>query len=129
MTDEWTAPDFGLKAALGFALENREGHSIAVLEISDVHLNPNGVVHGAVPFTMMDTAMGGAVMNTIDDGRRCATIEMQTRYHRPVAAGTLTATAEVVTAGRRVVHLRAETRDSDDRLVASATASFAIFEP
>lgn len=129
MTDEWTAPEFGLKAALGFALENREGHSIAVLEISDVHLNPNGVVHGAVPFTMMDTAMGGAVMNTIDDGRRCATIEMQTRYHRPVAAGTLTATAEVVTAGRRVVHLRAETRDSDDRLVASATASFAIFEP
>ncbi len=129
MTDEWTAPEFGLKAALGFALENRDGHSIAVLEISDVHLNPNGVVHGAVPFTMMDTAMGGAVMNTVDDGRRCATIEMQTRYHRPVAAGTLTATAEVVTAGRRVVHLRAETRDSDDRLVASATASFAIFEP
>jgi acyl-CoA thioesterase len=129
MTDEWTAPEFGLKAALGFALENRDGHSIAVLEISDVHLNPNGVVHGAVPFTMMDTAMGGAVMNTIVDGRRCATIEMQTRYHRPVAAGTLTATAEVVTAGRRVVHLRAETRDSDDRLVASATASFAIFEP
>ena len=129
MTDEWIAPEFGLKAALGFALENRDGHSIAVLEISDVHLNPNGVVHGAVPFTMMDTAMGGAVMNTIVDGRRCATIEMQTRYHRPVAAGTLTATAEVVTAGRRVVHLRAETRDSDDRLVASATASFAIFEP
>jgi uncharacterized protein (TIGR00369 family) len=129
MTDEWTAPDFGLKAALGFALENRDGHSIAVLEISGIHLNPNGVVHGAVPVAMMDTTMGDAVMNTIDDGRRCATIEMQTRYHRPVAAGTLTATAEVITAGRRVVHLRAETRDDDDRLVASATASFAIIEP
>ena len=129
MTDEWTAPEFGLKAALGFALENRDGHSIAVLEISGIHLNPNGVVHGAVPVAMMDTTMGDAVMNTIDDDRRCATIEMQTRYHRPVAAGTLTATAEVVTAGRRVVHLRAETRDGDDRLVASATASFAIIEP
>jgi uncharacterized protein (TIGR00369 family) len=129
MTDEWTATEFGLKAALGFALENRDGQSIAVLEISGIHLNPNGVVHGAVPVAMMDTTMGDAVMNTIDDGRRCATIEMQTRYHRPVAAGTLTATAEVITAGRRVVHLRAETRDDDDRLVASATASFAIIEP
>ena len=129
MTDEWAALEFGLKAALGFALENRNGRSIAVLEISGVHLNPNGVVHGAVPFTMMDTAMGGAVMNTIDDGRRCATIEMQTRYHRPVATGTLTATAEVTTAGRRVVHLRAETRDHDGRLVASATAGSAVFEP
>ena len=129
MTDEWTAPEFGLKAALGFALENRDGRSIAVLEISGVHLNPNGVVHGAVPVAMMDTTMGDAVMNTIDDDRRCATIEMQTRYHRPVAAGALTATAEVITAGRRVVHLRAETRDDNDRLVASATASFAIIEP
>ena len=51
MIDEWTAPELGLKAALGFALENRDGRSIPVLEISGVHLNPNGVVHGAVPFT------------------------------------------------------------------------------
>ena len=129
MIDEWTAPELGLKAALGFALENRDGRSIPVLEISGVHLNLNGVVHGAVPFAMMDTAMGGAVMNTIDDDRRCATIEMQARYHRPVATGTLTATAEVITAGRRVVHLQAETRDDDDRLVASATASFSVFKP
>lgn len=100
-----------------------------MLEISPIHLNPNGVVHDAVPFTMMDTAMGGAVVNTIDDGCRCATIEMQTRDHRPVAAGTLTATAEIITARRQAVHLRAETRDHDDRLVASATASFAVFEP
>ncbi len=129
MTGEWTAPEFGLKAALGFALANRDGQSTVVLEILAGHLNPNGVVHGAVPFTMMDTATGGAVMNTIDRSRRCATIEMQTRYHRPVATGTLTATAEMITAGRRVVHLHAETCDRDDRLVARATAGFAVFEP
>ena len=128
MTDEWTAPEFDVKAALGFALENRDSRSTAVLEISGVHLNPNGVVHGAVPFTMMDTAIGGAIVITTDNDRRFATIEMQTRYHRLVATGTLTATAEVITAGRRVVHLRAGTRDDDDRLVASAAASFAVFE-
>lgn len=128
MSDEWDAPEFGLKRALGFTLDNRDGVSIAVLELAELHMNPHGTVHGAVPFTLMDTAMGGAVMSTIDDGRLCATIEMQTRFHRPIAAGTLTATAEVVTAGRRVVHLRAETRDQDDRLIASATASFAVFD-
>ena len=129
MADEPTAPDFGLKTALGFSLENRDGTATAVLELADIHLNPHGTVHGAVPFTMMDTAMGGAVMSTIAEGRLCATIEMQTRYHRPVATGTLTATASIITAGRRVVHLAAETRDQDDRLIASATASFAVFEP
>ena len=128
MSNDWISPDFGLKSALGFTLETRDGASVAVLELSDIHLNPNGTVHGAVPFTLMDTAMGSAVMSTIVDGRRCATIEMQTRYHRPIAAGTLTATAEIITAGRRVMHLRAETCDDDDRLIASATASFAVFE-
>ncbi len=77
MTDEWTAPEFGLKAALGFALENRDGRSIAVLEISGVHLNPNGVVHGAVPFTMMDTAMGGAGMHASEEGGRYAAMVME----------------------------------------------------
>ncbi|MEL0138788.1 MAG: hypothetical protein VW800_00305, partial [Acidimicrobiaceae bacterium] len=57
MTDEWTAPEFGLKAALGFALENRDGQSIAVLEISGIHLNPNGVVHGAVPVPLTDATI------------------------------------------------------------------------
>lgn len=128
MSQRETAPEFGLKTALGFDLEKRDGAMVATLEIDTMHLNPHGVVHGAVPFTMMDTAMGGAVMSTVDDGQLCATIEMQTRYHRPVTTGTLTATASIITAGRRVVHLRAETIDQDGRLVASATASFAVFE-
>ena len=123
-----TSPTFGLQEMLGFTIESIDGEATATLTIDDVHLNPHGAVHGAVPFTLMDTAMGGAVMSTIDDGRLCATIEMQTRFHRPVAAGTLRATARVTTAGRRIVHLAAETRDDDDRLVASATASFAVFE-
>ena len=122
------SPDFGLKQALDFTIESIDGESVASLQIADVHLNPHGTVHGAVPFTLMDTAMGGAVMSTIDDGRLCATIEMQTRFHRPVASGGLRATAKIITAGRRVIHLSAETRDDDDRLIASATASFAVFD-
>ena len=115
---------------LGVVLAEREPGFVRLeITVAEWHLRTRGIAHGGVIASLMDTAMGGAVMNTIDDGRRCATIEMQTRYHRPVATGTLTATAEVITAGRRVVHLRAETRDDDDRLVASATASFAIFEP
>jgi len=123
-----TSSSFELQEVLGFTIERIDGESVATLTIDTVHLNPHGVVHGAVPFALMDTAMGSAVMSTIDDGRLCATIEMQTRFHRPIMAGTLRATARVTTAGRRIVHLTAETRDDDDRLIASATASFALFE-
>ncbi len=92
-------------------------------------MNPNGVSHGAVPFTLMDTAMGAAVMSVLDDGQFCATIEMHTRFLRGVSSGTLTATATVLNAGRRIVHLEARTVDDRDRLVASATSSFAVIEP
>lgn len=122
-------PGFGLQELIGFTLESVEGRSVAHVEVAEHHLNPHGIVHGAIPFTLMDTAMGGAVMSTLDDGRQCATIEMQTRYHRPASGGTLTATAKVTSGGRRIVHLAAETRDHEQRLVASATASFAVFQP
>jgi len=89
-------------------------------------MNPNSIAHGAVPFTLMDTAMGAAVMSVLDDGCLCATIEMHTRFHRAGRAGRLTAEATVVSPGRQIVHLEARTVDATGRLVASATASFAV---
>ncbi len=120
---------FPLQEHLGFEIERGEGSATATLDLGDRHMNPNGVSHGAVPFTLMDTAMGAAVMSVLDDGQFCATIEMHTRFLRGVSSGTLTATATVLNAGRRIVHLEARTVDDRDRLVASATSSFAVIEP
>ncbi|MDH3754888.1 MAG: PaaI family thioesterase [Acidimicrobiia bacterium] len=122
-------PMFPLREYLGFSVEPGEGSAWARLELAAHHHNPNGVAHGAVPFALMDTAMGAAVMSVIDDGQLCATIEIHTRFHRPVSDGTLTAEATVLTSGRRVIHLEARTHDSEDRLVASATGSFAVIDP
>lgn len=119
-------PLFPLQGFLGFAIEHRDGAAAAVVDLDERHLNPNGVVHGAVSFALMDTAMGGAVMSVVAEGQYCATIEMQTRFHKPVHAGRLTATASVLNAGRKVVHLEARTTDDSGRLIASATASFAV---
>jgi acyl-CoA thioesterase len=120
---------FPLEEFLGFTIEHREGRAVATLELDERHMNPNAVAHGAVAFTLMDTAMGGAVMSVIPDGSFCATIEFHTRFHRGATGGTLSAEAEVITAGRRVVHLEAKTVDGDGRLIASATASFAVIQP
>lgn len=92
-------------------------------------MNPNDIAHGAVTFTMMDTAMGAAVMSVLDEGSLCATIEIQTRFHRAATTGSLRAEATVLHAGRRIVHLEAKTFDSSDRLIASATGSFAVLAP
>ena len=120
---------FPLGEFLGLIIHQGEplsGRGEVALEVGENHLNPNGIAHGAVAFAMMDTAMGAAVMTIVPEGDLCATIELHTRFHRPARPGTLVAEASVLTPGRRVVQVEARTVDGEGRLVASATASFAV---
>jgi len=97
--------------------------------VDDRHLNPNGIVHGGVVFTLADTAMGWATLAVLDDGQICASIEVSVRYLRPIPGGRLVATASVLRAGRRIVHLECSvTVDDDDRPVAVLQGSFAVLE-
>ena len=129
VTDQPTPDEvhFPLKDFLGMEIVRGDGTAAAWVDLGPDHLNPNGIVHGAVTFALMDTAMGAAVVSILNDDQLCATIEIHTRYHRPAATGTLRAEAKVLTAGRRLVQLQARTTDDDGRLIASATGSFAVF--
>ncbi len=122
------ADTFGFQSLVGFTVEKDEGTARCTIDLSDKHMNPNGVAHGGVVFAMMDTAMGRATMSQLDDGKMCATIEMQVRYFRGATTGRLEATANVINAGRRIVHLEARTVDAEGRLIASATSSYAVLD-
>jgi uncharacterized protein (TIGR00369 family) len=85
-------PGFPLADFLSMRIERLEpGHARAVLEANEVHHNPHGFLHGAVLFTMVDTAMGAATMSLLPEGQRCTTIEIQLRFLRPVVEGALAA--------------------------------------
>lgn len=120
--------DFPLRGFLGMELTGDEpGTGVAHVDVGPEHLNPNGVVHGAVLFALVDTAMGKSTMSVVDEpGRYCASIEVSLRFIRPAVAGRLTATATVVKRGRNVVHLEARVEGDDERLVATAAGTFAI---
>jgi acyl-CoA thioesterase len=133
MTDpEHDTPDapgeFPLRRFLGMELSGDEpGVGYAHVDIGPDHLNPNGVVHGAVLFALVDTAMGKSTMSVIDEpGRYCASIEVSLRFIRPAVGGRITATATVVKRGRSVVHLDSRVVEGDGRLVATAAGTFAI---
>ena len=119
--------EFPLKSHLGMDVGG-DDDGTARLTVASDHLNPNGVVHGAVLFALVDTAMGKATMNAIEPGRFCASIEVSLRFIRPATAGDLTAVATVVKRGRAVVHLDARVVADDDRLVATAAGTFAIID-
>jgi acyl-CoA thioesterase len=121
---------FPLRSFLDFDVrDGPDGAAVAFLDVDDRHLNPNGIVHGGVVFTLADTAMGWATLAVLDDGQICASIEVSVRYLRPIPGGRLVATASVLRAGRRIVHLECSvTVDDDDRPVAVLQGSFAVLE-
>lgn len=120
--------EFPLKHFLGMELVDGEvpGSAIARVELGAHHLNPNGVVHGAVLFALVDTAMGKATMQVVDEGNYCASVEVQLRFVRSAVRGSIEAEAVVLKRGRHVVHLQANVHDTDRRLIATGSGTFAV---
>lgn len=86
---------FGKHAGLTFTRWGK-GYSQCILKVSDLLLNPYGTVHGGAIFTMADSGMGFALVPCLDDGERCASIEISIAYLKPVTSGTLTCDTTVI---------------------------------
>ena len=117
---------FPLRELLGLQLETSEaGVATGSFEVAPVHLNPNGVVHGATMFALVDTLMGLACLSVLPAGTQCSTVDLHVRYFRPVTAGAVNATVRVVHQGRRLISLVGDIR-GDGGTIASATGAFAV---
>ena len=103
-----------------------DGRARTELTIAPEHLNPHGVVHGAVLFALADTGMGAALYPTLGDGESCATIELKLNFLRPATQGTLVCDSTLVHRGRSLAHLDSRLL-LGDRLVATASGHFAVF--
>jgi len=126
-----TDPEYG-RFPLGTYLsvtvdDERPGEAEASIDVGERHLNANGVVHGGVVFTLVDTAMGRATIFVLDEGSYCASIEVSVRFLRAVTEGRMTARVTVLQAGRRIVQQEGRvTVDGEDRPIVSASGSFAV---
>lgn len=105
-----------------------EGTCEMQLVVDERHLSTAERVHGGVFFTMLDTAMGRAVISVLPEGQGCATVEAKINYFRPVQRGRLLARATVVSKTRRTAYAEASLLDEDERLVARATGTFFLTE-
>lgn len=115
---------FGNLLGIGMRVDD-DATAVAALDVRPEHRNSNGVAHGGIAYSLVDTAMGAATMASLGRGARCATIDIQIRYTRPAFGDRLVTTAVPVKTGSRVVHLSAEVHDENEELVAYATGSFA----
>jgi uncharacterized protein (TIGR00369 family) len=106
-----------------------EGRVIFALAPAEFHYNTMGVVHGGAIATLVDTALGCAVMSKMPLGTGYTTVELHLNFVRPVTAATgrILCEALILHSGSRMATAEAKVRDEAGKLYAHASTTCFVF--
>lgn len=104
------------------------GECVMELALDPRHMSVARRAHGGVLFTMLDTAMGRAVISKLPDGRGCATVEAKINFLRPVQGGRIRAEGRVLDMTRRTAYAEGVLLDADARVLARSSGTFFLTE-
>lgn len=124
MLEEVFAPwvrDLGLQAE-----SLAEGEAVLRLPFDRKLTHVAGVVCGQVYMAAADTAMVLAVASILGEFKPMTTVSLNTSFLRPVSAGDVRVTARVLRRGKSLVFGEIALTDSEDKLVAHATTTYAL---
>ena len=127
-----TIPPPPIAVTLGFQLVSVEpGRAVFTLTPADYHYNPIGSVHGGVYATLCDSACGCAVHSLLPAGAYYTSLDLATRFIRPVttATGPLRCEGTVQHLGARTALAEARLTGEDGKLYAHATSNCLISRP
>ncbi len=128
---EGSIPGPPIAALLGMSVRSVERGRVAFgLDVGEHLYNPIGSVHGGVFCTLLDSAMGCAVHSSLGRGQAYTTLELKVNLVRALTVNTpdVTATGQVMSAGRRVATASGQITGPDGTLYAHATTTCLIFE-
>lgn len=111
---------------IGFRLVKVEpGEVTFEFEPAEIHYNPMGGVHGGVVTTLLDSAMGLAVLAQLPLGSGFSTLEVKVNFVRGISAetGTLLAEGKVVHPGAKVATAESRLVDRQGKLYAHGTTT------
>ena len=113
---------------LGLKLvETRDRTAVVEMATTDDMANHSGVVHGGMISTLADSAMGRSLRTLSPGVVRAMSFDLKLNFINAAKVGeTLRATGHVIHAGRRTAVAECRVEGSDGRLVATASATFAV---
>ena len=115
----------GFTQHCGIRIESgQDGTCTVSCDVQDCHLNPVGIVHGGLIYTMMDVAAGSAAISFCDHQRKITTRSGDIHYLLPLRAGRITATAHVVRGGSRMAYIQADVCNEAGELCASGVFEY-----
>lgn len=102
----------------------QRGEATFHMEVRDELRQNNGVVHGGVIASLVDSAAAFAVLTILEKDQTSTTVDLTIHYLRPLLEGRATAHARVVRAGRRIMTITVEVLNESEVIVATALTSF-----
>lgn len=121
----------GFHHEVGFSIDPTAtgvGFCTVTGEVEKRHLNINGVVHGGVYATILDTAMGGSVVSLLKESEVTATTSLYVEFLRPAQEHErLTARGEVVRRGRHLAFVEGNLIDGEGRRLSQAHGTWYIW--
>lgn len=87
------------------------------------HANPMGTLHGGVICDLADAAMGTAMASTLEDDETFTTLDLTTKFFKPIWKAHLRATARVTKRTRQLGLIECEVEDQTGSLVAKVFSS------
>ena len=113
-------------------LEARPGEVVLALPIMPHHVHGGGVLCGQTLMAAADSAMILAICSPDAGFRPMTTVQLQTSFLRPIAGSTSAAAGEarvvarVLRRGKNLVFGEIELLDTEGRLAAHATTTYAL---
>lgn len=124
---EQSPPSIPFNSLLGLNVlrVHKDGVSVGC-QIRPELLNSQGVLHGGVTATLVDSAVGIASTRHLGGKRPVTTVELKLNYFLPITEGRVTARARLLRVGSSLIVGSVEVKDHRSRLAAFGTATYKI---
>ncbi len=113
------SPPPPIATLLGFTfLQIELGRSLFEMQAGPRYANPMGTLHGGILCDLADIAMGTAMATTLEDDETFTTVDLTTKFFKPIWSARLRAAGQVVKRTRSLGLIECEIHDDKESLVA-----------
>jgi len=107
-------------------VEASGGEVTVAMDVQDLHVNLQGLVHGGMLAILADTACGLSIRSAMEPGRLHVTTDLDIHYLSPARPGRLLGRGKAIKVGRTLAFAEASIEDEAGRLLARAQSRFSV---
>ncbi len=103
------------------------GRAEVALELKKELTNRRGVAHGGLITSLLDVALGSAVISGLRSEEWCGTVQLSVQFREPGVGTSLTARGRMMRRGRHVAFAEGEVVDDGNHIVATAHGTWHVW--